>query len=225
MAVKTLANVSFLEGVRRQPTGRIVVLLSGGADSTAVAAMLKEDGADLWPLFIDYGQVSLAAELAAARNVARALDLRPLHVLPCGLFQHIASLAPHRAQDDTAAWMPARNTLFLLMAGIYGYSIDADGVAFGYVLDDNFVFGDNDYYHHRLLELLLERSLLRPYSVLLPAMACSKRDVIAYLERRGLLQLTVSCWNASLQDGVIVACGTCANCLERAEALRTGAAP
>jgi 7-cyano-7-deazaguanine synthase len=223
LPVKTRANLSFLDGVSRAPTGRTVVLLSGGADSAAVAAMLKQGGAELWPLFIDYGQVALDAELAAARNLTNALGLRPLRVLPCNLFEQISSLAPHPAQDDNAAWLPARNTLFMLLAGIYAYSIDADGIAFGYVLDDNFVFGDNDYFHHRLVELLLERSFLRPFAVRLPAKACSKREVLAYLRQQGLLDLTVSCWNASLRDGAVLACGSCANCLERAEALQAGA--
>ncbi len=144
--MKTLANERWLENLQRPKTGRVAVLLSGGIDSTAVAALLKDRGLDVRPLFIDYGQRSLEAELLAAGRVTAALEIEAPRVLRCDVFEGIIGLLPAEARTDAQAWVPARNTLFMLLAGIYAHSIEADGIAIGAMLEDNFVFGDNDYF-------------------------------------------------------------------------------
>ncbi len=42
-----------------------------------------------------------------------------------------------------------------------------------------------------------------------------KAELIDLLRRRGLLDLTVSCWNAAVVEGAVIECGECANCLEK----------
>ena len=185
MSLKTLANETWLANAGRSATGRVVVLLSGGIDSAAVAILLKEQGHDIRPLFINYGQSALEAELVAANAVAAAAGLEPPKVLSCDIFAGLAGLLPPEARTDRQAWVPARNTLFMLLAGIYAHTIDADGIALGYMIEDNFVFGDNDYFHHRMLELLLEKSFLRPFQVLMPAKSATKAELVALLAGRG----------------------------------------
>lgn len=225
MIPKTLANETWLTNVARRASGRIVVLLSGGIDSAAVAVLLEDAGYEMRPLFIDYGQAAREAELLAANAIAQAAGLEPPLVLSCDAFSGLAALLPVEARTDRQAWVPARNTLFMLLAGIYAHTIDADGIALGYMIEDNFVFGDNDYFHHRLLELLLEKSFLRPFEVLMPARAATKVELTSLLARRGLLHLTVSCWNACVEAGVVRECGLCANCLEKAAVLNGAATP
>lgn len=217
--VKTLANETWLQNLRREPTGRIVVLLSGGIDSAAVALMLRDAGHTVLPLFLEYGQAALEAEREAASRFVAAAALPELRVLPCPVYSELKGLLPARAETDTDAWVPARNTLFMLLAGIYAHGADADGIALGTMLDDNFVFGDNDFFHHKTLELLLSRSFLRPFDVLLPALRSGKADLVGLLSERGLLRHTVSCWNARLVGGELVECGACANCREKAAVL------
>ena len=64
---------------------KAVVLLSGGLDSTTVAAMAKQQGFAVYALSFDYGQnhrieLEFAARVAAAQGVARhavvKVDLR-----------------------------------------------------------------------------------------------------------------------------------------------------
>ena len=115
--------------------------------------------------------------------------------------------------------MPGRNSLFLLLGGIYAQQIDADGVAIGFMLEDTGVFGDSNYTHHKTLELLLGQTLSRPMEVLLPLMSETKKSVLEFLHERDLLNLTVSCWNATLENDRVIPCHNCANCREREENL------
>src|SRR5438309_1685727 len=51
-------------------SGRALVLLSGGIDSAALAAMAKKRGLDVQALHVSYGQAAVRAELASARILA-----------------------------------------------------------------------------------------------------------------------------------------------------------
>jgi 7-cyano-7-deazaguanine synthase len=64
--------------------GRVVVLLSGGVDSTTAAAVLTRGVAERQGLFIDYGQLARVEERSAAAAIADALDL-PLEIIRCRL--------------------------------------------------------------------------------------------------------------------------------------------
>lgn len=47
----------------------IVTLVSGGLDSTLMSLMAKDEGLELFPLFIDYGQLAAEKEWQACKNV------------------------------------------------------------------------------------------------------------------------------------------------------------
>ena len=61
-------------------TGRAVVLLSGGLDSTTTLAVARAEGYECHALSFEYGQRH-ACELASARRVAAALGAREHLVL------------------------------------------------------------------------------------------------------------------------------------------------
>jgi 7-cyano-7-deazaguanine synthase len=88
--------------------GESVILLSGGVDSTALAALTKDQGLRSSALFIDYGQAARAAEHASSRAVAEAYGLPWREVQVAGVrfaqgeirgrnafFVHLALLAFH----------------------------------------------------------------------------------------------------------------------------------
>lgn len=210
-------------GLTRIPTMKCVALFSGGVDSAATIIQLIGAGYEVFPVFVNYSQPSADAELFAARRIVNQLKLAPLEVVD---LSGLAIFAPHRTswRNDDDAWVPARNTLFMVLAGAYAVRLDADGIAIGYTLDDNFVFGDNDYLHHKLMEAILYASMDRQVKVLMPLASRSKADAVAIVASRGILPLTVSCWNAKVVNSVISCCGICANCLERrsAESLLEG---
>jgi 7-cyano-7-deazaguanine synthase len=106
-----------------------LVLLSGGLDSTTLAAWAKDRGYDLVALTVHYGQ-SHAREIESARRVAAALAI-PQRVVDVSFFKDLAwySALTHReqhplpedrtpermAQDIPVTYVPLRNTFFLTL--------------------------------------------------------------------------------------------------------------
>lgn len=215
--VKTKMNEDLLQGLRRPETGRIVLLYSGGVESTVVGLLLQDQGKKIYPLFIDYGQSSISAERQLVESAPLQLGFQPTQIVETDLLKQLTKsrLLGQESIDDSDAWVPGRNTLFMVIAGIYAKQIDGDGIAIGYMLDDNFVFGDNDYFHHKGVEEVLSKSFLQPMEVLLPARSMTKKELLKRLADAGILDLTVSCWNARIEENKIVSCHECANCQER----------
>jgi 7-cyano-7-deazaguanine synthase in queuosine biosynthesis len=175
------------------------------------------------PMFFAYGQPSQEAEQHVAERVCGILELQNLHSfkLDLGTIPEL-NIGDHWDTDRTA-WVPGRNTAMMILAGIYCVTADADAISIGYTLDDNFVFGDNDMVHHKLIEATLCASMSRPVQVLLPLSSKPKSFAISMVDEANLLSLTVSCWNAELVNDDVVVCGACENCIERAESGMTWA--
>lgn len=107
-----------------------IVLLSGGLDSTTVAAHAVRNGCEVRALSIGYGQRHIR-ELASARAVAGALGIPLIEVdasFYAGLASHSAltdiaghALPAHRdparmAADIPITYVPLRNTFFVTLA-------------------------------------------------------------------------------------------------------------
>ncbi len=121
---------------------RAVVLLSGGLDSSTVAAIAKAEGRELFALTIDYNQRH-AIELQAARNVARFFGIEKHVVLPLDLRQFGGSAltdaidvpkdVPLQRIGETipSTYVPARNTIFLSLALAYAETVAAPEIYLG----------------------------------------------------------------------------------------------
>jgi 7-cyano-7-deazaguanine synthase len=221
--IKTRMNEELLRGLEREQTKRAVLLYSGGVDSTVTGLLLNRQGYEVYPLFIDYGQSSVEVERYLAETVPDKLGFKRSQIIETDLMKRLTKsrLLGQKAVDDLDAWVPGRNTLFMVIAGIYARQIDADGISIGYMLDDNFVFGDNDYFHHKSMEEILSKTFLQPMEVFLPIKAMNKKQLIQLLQDQRCLDLTVSCWNARLENHQIVSCHQCANCIERDDYIKS----
>lgn len=222
LVAKTTELTAVMRGLEREPTHKIVLLYSGGADSTAAGLKLLEEGFSVYPVFFEYGQNALEAERFLAVTAVSSLGFQDAKIIQTDLLVQLnqSALLGGKAEDDTSAWVPGRNTLFMITAGIYAHRINADGIAIGYMLSDQGVFGDSSFMHHKMMELLLAQTLSRPLDVHLPLAQMTKADVLRYLNDRSFLDLTVSCWNATLAGSTIQTCHACANCIEREKNLR-----
>ncbi|MDO8524851.1 MAG: 7-cyano-7-deazaguanine synthase [bacterium] len=214
---KSKWNVDFLEGLKRVKTNRVVLLYSSGIDSTATAILLKDRGYEIFPLFIRYGQSNGEVESNLVDKGATHLGLNKVQKVNISNLADLCQgkLMGGEAISDKDAWLPARNTLFLILGGIYAQTVDADAISIGYGIDDNFVFGDNMLVHHQLIGVLMSFSLAREMEVVLPIKNMNKAEVTNIVKSRGMLDMTVSCWNAKWQNDKIIVCNQCANCVER----------
>jgi 7-cyano-7-deazaguanine synthase len=118
---------------------RAVCLLSGGMDSATAAAMVKAEGAAVFPLVVRYGQRH-AVEVEAALRVAAALALEAPRVVEVDLRAIGGSaltaeldVPKHRAIGGAIppTYVPARNTIFLALALGYAEVLGAFDLVLG----------------------------------------------------------------------------------------------
>lgn len=119
-----------------------VLLLSGGLDSTTVAAAATRDGYEVSAITVHYGQ-SHAREIEAARAVAGALGIEH-RVVDVSFFKDLAwysalthperfGLAHGRSTEEMArdiplTYVPLRNTMFLALGAAFLESAALDAI-------------------------------------------------------------------------------------------------
>jgi len=213
---------------------RIVVCLSGGLDSTVLAAYLQAHGHDVRAVAYSYGQRHERPELFAARNVATHLGI-PLDVLslhgvtsrmnPASSQLLAANPAPHVPEghyaEDTmrATVVPGRNLLMIAAATAYAASHDATAVALAAHGGDHPVYPDC-----RPPFLLAASEAMRAgynINLLFPFAEDTKADIAARAHALDVpIGKTWSCYN-----GAALHCGRCGTCVERAEAFHLAGVP
>jgi 7-cyano-7-deazaguanine synthase len=121
---------------------KAVVLLSGGLDSTTVAAIARQQGYAVYALSFDYGQ-NHKLELESAARVAQGLGLAQHAVVKVDLRSFGGSaltsdtpIPKHRTADDIGngvpvTYVPARNTVFLSLALAWAETLGATDIFVG----------------------------------------------------------------------------------------------
>ncbi len=222
---------------------KAVVLLSGGLDSYTAAAIVRQEGFDLYALTVRYGQRH-ARELEAARAVATNLRVAahlevPVDLSAFGGSALTASIAvpkdrlageePERGNDAGSrtpnpeipvTYVPARNTVFLSLALAWAEVLGAADLVIGANAIDYSGYPDC---RPEFLEAFerLARVATRAgvegtrFTLHAPLLRMTKADII----RRGLALgldygLTHSCYDPQ-PDGA--PCGRCDSCVLRAK--------
>lgn len=213
---------------------KIVVTLSGGLDSTVLAAYLKDQGHELRAVSFSYGQRHERPELMAARNVAGHLDI-PHRVLSLnGVLGNInpdssqllatnpATRVPegHYAEDNMKATVvPGRNLLMIAAATAYAASYDCHAVAMAAHAGDHPIYPDcrPDF----LMAAGNATALGYSTNLLFPFADQTKTDIVRTGHQLGApLASTWSCYNGGEHH-----CGRCGTCVERAEAFHLAQVP
>lgn len=189
---------------------KIVCLVSGGLDSSLLLYMLKKDGNDLFPLFIDYGQKAVRMELKAYSKICKLLKVKPF-VIRFHDFARISlsGLTNKNLSPIDAPFVPGRNLLFLVIAASYAYSKGTKIISIG--LLKNAVFPDQTKKFITNAENIIQISTGYKIKVLSPFMKLDKRGIIGLVKKHNFpLKITYSC-----QTGNSKPCGKCASCKER----------
>ncbi len=199
-----------------------VVLLSGGLDSATALAIAHERGFTCHALSVDYGQRH-AAELAAARRVARSLGAREHRVMRVDLagIGGSALTDPSIAvpEQPTAAipvtYVPARNTVMLALALAWAEVLEARDLFIGVNVLDSSGYPDcrpEFIDAFAALAALATRAGVegRPCRVHAPLIKWSKAQIIREGVRLGVdYAQTVSCYQADASGAACSRCDAC----------------
>jgi 7-cyano-7-deazaguanine synthase len=201
---------------------RILVLHSGGMDSTVCLYAAHQAGHEVVSLGVDYGQ-RLAVEMMFAerhcahlgvrREVVRVQWNKPDRDIPLdrGTDEMRASVSP--------AFLPSRNIVFLALASAHAAGLGADEVQIGLNCVDFSGYPDCTIEFFESFQAML--AIGNPESPVLsaPLLRMSKREIAAQAQSFGLSEWdTWSCYRPQLREGAVTPCLRCDACRLHAEA-------
>ena len=196
--------------MQRDNAMSIVALVSGGIDSSLMALLIRQEGIDLYPVFIDYGQLGAEKEWAACKLVHSAHGLpRPYRIDLSGFGSAINSgLTDSRLDIVADAFLPGRNLLFLLTGGAYAFQRGANAVSIGLLREDTHLFPDQTKAFLQAAENSISASLARRIKIIAPLIEFHKAAVIQLAGKYGI-DGTYSCHAGGKEP-----CGICISCRE-----------
>lgn len=189
---------------------RAVVLASGGLDSTLLVRLATEEGYDVFPLFVNYGQIAAQTELNHCVEAMRRHDARKPIVADLKGFGELVPSGLTNSNLDVVerAFTPGRNSLFLLSAASYAATIGAETIMIG-LLDERFhLFSDQTLDFLEKAQEFLKLATGQTITIKAPLMVFSKQEIIAMSQAKGIGP-TYSC-----HVGSETPCGVCIACKE-----------
>lgn len=204
-----------------------VVLLSGGLDSTTVAALARRDGYRLLALTIDYNQrhrieleraAQVAERLGAERHIVLPLDLRGFG--GSALTADIAVPKGGVEPGIPVTYVPARNTIFLSVALGWAEASGARDLFIGVNALDYSGYPDcrPEFIHafETMANLATKAGVEgEAFKVHTPLSAMTKADIVrAAVAAEAPIALTWSCYDPTPAQ---TPCGQCDSCRLRAK--------
>lgn len=216
------------EHALRPPPDHVVVIASGGLDSTVLAYWAAARGSQITLLSFDYGQRH-RIELTHAAQIAELLKC-PHEIVDLSV---LGGLLTGSALTDTAVpvpdgyytdesmrttVVPNRNAIMLDIAVAVAVARGADAVAFGAHAGDHAIYPDcrPEFVEsfNRSARIANEGLLPVGFEVIAPFLSYSKTAIVCIGDALAVpFERTWSCYG-----GETVHCGTCGTCTERKEA-------
>ncbi len=209
---------------------RAVVVFSGGQDSTTCLIQALQQYHEVYCVTFDYGQrhreeISVAQELSLALRpkAHKILDLHVLKELATSSLtcdsMPVSTCASKQKNMLPSTFVPGRNILFLTLAAIYAYQIDADTVITGVCETDFLDYPDCRDEFIKTLNRAITLGISRNIRFKTPLMLLSKAETWALADYYRQLDLvrqdTLTCYNGIKGNG----CSNCASCHLRANGL------
>ncbi|TAJ40216.1 MAG: 7-cyano-7-deazaguanine synthase QueC [Reyranella sp.] len=204
---------------------RIVVLHSGGMDSTTCLYEAHAAGHEVTSLGFEYGQ-RLSVELLFAARQCERLGIRrdvvslswqkPNRPMPIG------RAIEEMPKSVSPAFLPARNVVFLSVACAHAAGVSADEVHIG--LNSIDYSGYPDCTPEFLKSFQSMMSLAHPGgpTIVAPLMSMSKAEIATLAKQHGLGEYdTWSCYRPQVANGGVVPCGNCDACRLHSHAWKT----
>jgi 7-cyano-7-deazaguanine synthase len=209
---------------------KVVVVLSGGMDSTAALAWAKKFHEVVGTLTFNYGSKHNAQENVAAANVATRMGVPwrictlPLDgLLRSDLLKSGGDIPEGHYADPSMkrTVVPFRNGILLSVAAGYAESIGAEGLVLGNHAGDHAIYPDCREEFTRPMSEAIEAGTYGRIRVLRPFEKLTKADIAKGGTELGApFELTYSCYNGREKH-----CARCGTCYERKEAFCVAGIP
>jgi len=202
----------------------LVVIYSGGLDSTVLLYQLRSAGQSLHCLSFNYGQKHLR-ELNFAHDNCLALGIPHLIGDLTGLAPVFAGSAltdrelvvpegHYQDQSMRSTVVPNRNMIMLSLALGWAVSLQAEGVAYAAHAGDHAIYPDCRPNFVRGMQEVAKLCDYQQLEVVVPFMTMSKAEIVALGADLGVP--FINTWSCYV--GGELHCGKCGTCVERREA-------
>lgn len=200
---------------------KVVLLASGGLDSTTLAYWMLENSIDFIPLFINYGQHCSGTELTTLKDVLPASHKDLIEVMDVSAIYRRSNSrfikAANLWEDDITAddlYLPYRNMLILTIAASFAQTLQIDSVYSAFINSNHAKEIDCTKAFFNKMEGILGD--FGSVKIEMPFLDMSKYEVAQIgISLRAPIAKTFSC-----QASAVIPCGACPNCVDRLEALR-----
>lgn len=198
---------------------KVLLMASGGLDSTTVAYQLHAQGVQVHPVFFDYGQHCVEMEWVRVNEVLPPSMTRPERVTFSDVFLGSRSRLVQEADlwqeavADDDLYLPYRTLVFFAMAAARAQTLGLLEVYTGFINSNHAKEIDCSADFMNKLDGLTEA--VGPVRFSSPFRYSSKSEVLRLALELGVpVGRTYSCQAASSFP-----CGACPNCVEREKAL------
>jgi 7-cyano-7-deazaguanine synthase len=213
----------------RTMTKKAVIVFSGGQDSTTCLIHALPLYDEIHCITFDYGQRH-RAEIEVAQQLSKELGVTVHKLLDTTLLNELAISSLTRdnipvpgvgssGESLPSTFVPGRNILFLTLAAIYAYQVQAEAVITGVGEIDFSGYPDCRDEFVRTLNKAIELGMDYRLRIETPLMWLNKAETWALAEQHGKLELiqhqTLTCYNGIMGTG----CASCDACNLRAKGL------
>jgi len=196
---------------------RVIVLHSGGLDSTTCILLAKERGHDVSSLGIDYNQRN-RIELDFAAKQCQEYDI-PRKIITVSWDKPHRDIPLNRpldqiGRDVSPAFLPGRNAVFLVLACAEASGLGADEVWIGVNTQDYSGYPDCRAEFVDAFRKMIELAIPGGAAIVAPLQDMSKPDIAKEAYRLGIRPGgTWSCYRPQEKDGTYAPCGECDACV------------
>lgn len=202
---------------------KVVLVYSGGLDSTVLLYHLLDEGHDVTAVSINYGQrhrceLSVATEIAGRLGIShQVVDLSGLRPILAGssLTDEVDVPEGHyEAESMKLTVVPNRNMIFLSVATALAISTRADWVAYAAHSGDHAIYPDCREAFAGAMDQAIRLADWHEVRLMRPFVGMTKADIVRRGDLLGApMKETWSCY-----QGQSLHCGRCGTCIERREA-------
>lgn len=206
---------------------KVVVIASGGLDSTVLYFHLQAEGYECIPLNFNYGSKHNKIEREAAREIFGEklveLDIDLSFLKQSSLLENNNKEIPKGHYEDDnmkSTVVPFRNGIMMSYAAALAEDIEAFGIAIGNHFGDHAIYPDCRKSFAEPFAEAVKAGTYNGVEVLTPFTGIRKHEIVEIGKKLNIEEVmykTYSCY-----EGDKIHCGECGTCVERKEAFELG---